>query len=160
MSEPGEGSRKIKVVDRRRFDERGELRPDRPPATEPGPSDGPSTNTAAPAPGPPQKVGDSAARPATAPPAETATRQASAGERQSATTSPLFLDLVAGLAQQAEILLLGAEGLPAQPKEAQRVIEYLAMLETKTAGNLSMEEQQVLSNVVFQLRALYLKHGS
>jgi len=69
----------------------------------------------------------------------------------------MFLDLVAGLAQQAEILMTGAEGIPAQPVEAQRVIEYLAMLESKTAGNLSGEEKQILSNVIFQLRSLFVQ---
>jgi hypothetical protein len=65
---------------------------------------------------------------------------------------------VAGLAQQAELLITGAQGLPAQPAEAQRVIEYLTMLESKTNGNLSTEEGQILSNVIFQLRALYVQH--
>jgi hypothetical protein len=32
-------------------------------------------------------------------------------------------------------------------------------LESKTRGNLSTEEQQVLSNVVFQLRTLYVQHS-
>jgi len=67
------------------------------------------------------------------------------------------MELIAGLAQQAEILLVGGQGIPAQPEEAKRVIEYLAMLETKTAGNLASEEKQVLSGVVFQLRSLYVQ---
>ncbi len=144
MSEPDEGSSKIKVVDRRRFDDSGDLRPDAPkpepkpvaphPETtpepvQPAPAAAPKPETASPAPGPPPQ-----------------------GE-----SSPLFLDLVAGLAQQAEILMTGAEGLPAQPAEAQRVIEYLAMLESKTAGNLSGEEKQILSNVIFQLRSLFVQ---
>ncbi len=80
-----------------------------------------------------------------------------ASRAPAATTSPLFMELIAGLAQQAEILLVGGQGIPAQPEEAQRVIEYLATLETKTAGNLSAEEKQVLSGVVFQLRSLYVQ---
>jgi len=72
-------------------------------------------------------------------------------------TSPLFLDLIAGLAQQAEILMTGGHGIAAQPAEAQRVIEYLSMLEGKTAGNLSAEEKQLLSNVIFQLRSMYVQ---
>ena len=71
-----------------------------------------------------------------------------------------FLVLVAGLAQQAEVLLTGGHGMTAQPEEAQRVIEYLAMLETKTAGNLSAEEKQVLSGVIFQLRSLFVQHNA
>ena len=138
MSEPGEGSRKIKVVDRRRFDDSGEVRSDMPPpekkpapAAVPAPSDGERTAKAPqPAPEPGRRV----------------------------ETSPLFLDLIAGLAQQAEILMTGGHGMPAQPAEAQRVIEYLAMLEGKTAGNLSAEEKQLLSNVIFQLRTMYVQN--
>jgi len=146
LSEPGEGSRKIKVVDRRRFDETGDLRPDRPiPAEKPVAQ-------------PPPKVAEETPAATTkveAPPAD----QPAADTASTASTSPLFLDLVAGLAQQAEILMTGGQGLPAQPAEAQRVIEYLAMLESKTTGNLSTEEQQLLSNVVFQLRTLYVQHN-
>lgn len=146
MNDGGQGPKKIKVVDRRPFDESGELRPDRPapppkPPVEPASPRAERTAAAGPEPGP---------RP-----------QAAAGARPStagAATSPLFLDLVAWLAQQAEILVTGGQGLPAQPAEAQRVIEYLAMLESKTKGNLSAEEAQILSNVIFQLRALYVQH--
>jgi hypothetical protein len=67
------------------------------------------------------------------------------------------LGLVAMLAQQAEILLAGAEGLPARPDEARTVIDFLGALEEKTAGNLSQEEQQLLSSVVYQLRSLFLQ---
>ena len=57
-----------------------------------------------------------------------------------------------------KILITGGQGIPAQPAEAQRVIEYLAMLETKTEGNLSAEEKQILSNVVFQLRTIFVQN--
>lgn len=137
VSEPGEGSSKIKVVDRRRFDDKGDVRPDMPPLEKkptPKPAAKPSGE------GPPA--------------AEPRSRQEPSS---SATTSPLFLDLIAGLAQQAEILMTGGQGMPAQPAEAQRVIEYLSMLEGKTAGNLSAEEKQLLSNVIFQLRSMYVQ---
>ena len=61
------------------------------------------------------------------------------------------------LAHQAAILLTEAEGRPAQPAEAKRVIDYLGMLEEKTAGNLSMDEKRFLGDVMFQLRSAYLK---
>jgi hypothetical protein len=145
LSEAEKGPRKIKVVDRRRFDERGDLRPDRP---ETKPSK------------PPQRGAETADSAAGAT-ADGAGPAAAGGPGKSrpdgVASSPLFLDLVAVLAQQAELLLTGAEGLPAQPAEAQRVIEYLGMLESKTAGNLSPEESQVLSNVIFQLRSLFLQ---
>ncbi len=145
MSEPGDGSRKIKVVDKRRFDETGDLRLDRPQPvkSEPGAT-------------PPEQTPEKTPPPAQEPVPEVS--QAPPQEPLSATTtSPLFMELIAGLAQQAEILIVGGQGIPAQPEEAKRVIEYLAMLETKTAGNLSAEEKQVLSGVVFQLRSLYVQ---
>jgi len=145
LSEPGNGSRKIKVVDKRRFDETGDLRPDRP---QPVKSEPPAT--------PPEPVTEK-----TPPPVQEPVPEVSPAPPQeplsATTTSPHFMELIAGLAQQAEILLVGGQGIPAQPEEAKRVIEYLAMLETKTAGNLSAEEKQVLSGVVFQLRSLFVQ---
>jgi hypothetical protein len=61
------------------------------------------------------------------------------------------------LAQQAELLLEGAEGLPARPEEARTVIDFLGALETKTSGNLTDDESRVLSSVVYQLRSLFLQ---
>ena len=74
--------------------------------------------------------------------------------------SSRFLELVVMLAGQAELLLVGAEGLPAQPEEAQRLIDCLGVLESKTAGNLSEEESRALSNVLYHLRSLYLQKSS
>ena len=130
-------------LDRRRFDDSGDLRPDMPkPVPKPV--------------APPPETAPEPIQPAAAPPEpETASR--APGPQPAEESSPLFLDLVAGLAQQAEMLMTGGEGMPAQPAEAQRVIEYLAMLESKTAGNLSSEEQQILSNVIFQLRSLFVQ---
>lgn len=61
------------------------------------------------------------------------------------------------LAGQAELLLVGTDDFPAQPAEAQRVIDYLGALEKKTAGNLSAEEGKVLSTVLYQLRTYFLQ---
>jgi len=72
-------------------------------------------------------------------------------------TSQYFLGLVDSLAHQAAILLTEVEGRPAQPAEAKKVIDYLGMLEEKTAGNLSPEEKRFLGDVMFELRAAYLK---
>ena len=137
MSED-DSPRKIKVVDRRWFTDDGELRPDRPverPATasEPPSAEGPAS--AAP------RRGDDTPPKATGAPV----------------TNPAFLELVATLAQQAELFLTGAEGFPKQPDQAQRLIDYLGVLEMKTRGNLSAEEAQLLSNIVFQLRTLYVQ---
>lgn len=145
-----EAPRKIKVVDRRHFDERGDLRPDRP-QPEPGPPV--ADNEPSPSPSPAERP--PAAQKQDPRPGPTLSEEAAAATR----TSPLFMELIAGLAQQAEILLVGGQGLPAQPAEAKHVIDYLGMLEEKTEGNLSTEEKQVLSNVIFQLRTLYVQHG-
>lgn len=61
------------------------------------------------------------------------------------------------LASQAELLLVGAEDFPAQPAEARRMIDYLGALQEKTAGNLTKEEAQVLSTVLYQLRTFVLQ---
>ena len=79
-------------------------------------------------------------------------------ERPAVETSPDFVELVVTLAQQAELLLVGAEGFPAQPDQARRMIDYLAALENKTAGNLSQDEKQILSNTVFQLRTMFVQN--
>ena len=71
---------------------------------------------------------------------------------------PLFMERVTMLAGQAELLLVGAEDLPAQPAEAQRLINYLGVLEEKTACNLSAAEATVLSNVLYQLRMFFLQN--
>jgi uncharacterized membrane protein YgcG len=78
----------------------------------------------------------------------------------SPTTSQDFLELVAMLAQQAELMMVGAEGLEAQPAQAQRVIDYLGALEDKTRGNLSQDEEGLLSNLIFQLRTLYVQQAN
>ena len=69
----------------------------------------------------------------------------------------MFLELVTMLAGQAELLLVGADDLPAQPAEAQRMINYLGVLEEKTAGNLSDDEAELLSSVLYQLRTFFLQ---
>jgi hypothetical protein len=133
VSDSSEGSGRIKVVDRRRFTGGGELRPDRPPAVavvREDPRDG---------------VADEPADPQAAP---------------SPPTSRVFLELVRMLAQQADLLLRGAPGLPPQPEQARIFLEFLAVLETKTRGNLSAEESQVLSSLSFQLRSMTSRRGA
>ena len=136
----------IRVVDRRRFTEDGELRADwEPPKTAPS-----ETQEA-----PPKAAAGDASPP---PKAASVDREPSppVSDRAGA-TSPLFLDLVNDLAQQAALFLEGAQGFPAQPAQAQRLIDYLGVLETKTRGNLSTEESQILSNIIFQLRSLFVQ---
>ena len=68
-----------------------------------------------------------------------------------------FLELVTMLASQAELLMVGAEDFPPQPAEAQRMIDYLGVLEEKTEGNLSEDEAKILSTVLYQLRTSFVQ---
>lgn len=128
MNESGGSSPKIKVVDRRRFTEDGAPRADRPPATAEPP-----------------------------PPHETQPDVSSKQRDPAPATSREFVELVAMLAQQAEFMLLGAEGFEPHPDEARRLIDALGVLEAKTRGNLSPEESKILSDVLFQLRGLFVQ---
>ncbi len=134
--------RPIKVVDRRKFTADGDPREDsgasRKTVEEEHPVD-PGANT-----------------PET-PAVDPAAGQASEAPPTDIEISPLFLELIAMLAQQAELMLVGAEDLPAQPAEARRLIDYLAVIEEKTKGNLSADEARALSEVVFQLRSEFLQ---
>jgi hypothetical protein len=131
---------KIKVVDRRKFTSKGD------------PLDSPAAAAKAAAPASPTEdlMAESEVQvPKTAP--ETAVPS------HRGQTSQLFLELVTMLAGQAELLLVGAEDLPAQPAEAKRMIDYLGVLEEKTAVHLSEDEAKLLSSVLYQLRTFYLQ---
>jgi hypothetical protein len=131
---------KIKVVDRRKFTPEGDL------------LETPATTAKAAAPASPPE--DLMAEPE-APVPKSAPETAAPVHRGQ--PSQLFLELVTMLAGQAELLLVGAEDLPAQPAEAQRMINYLGVLEEKTTGNLSDDEAKLLSSVLYQLRTFYLQ---
>jgi len=139
--------RKVKVVDRRKFTSDGE------PRAESGASRdiNASARTPPASPGPQQAETQQTHQKTQTPPSPKGQRDES---------SSRFLELVATLAGQAELLMVGAEDFPAQPSDAQRLIDYLGVLETKTAGNLSEKEGQVLSNILYQLRSLYLQKTS
>ena len=40
---------------------------------------------------------------------------------------------------------------------AKQTIDILAMLEEKTRGNLSSDEENILKNIIYELRMLYVK---
>lgn len=131
---------KMKVVDRRKFSSDGDPLETAEPAAE----------THLPA-SPPEEPISESAEPTPAP------RPATPAPEHGGQPSQLFLELVTMLAGQAELLLVGAEDLPAQPAEAQRMINYLGVLEEKTAGNLSDDEAKLLSGLLYQLRTFYLQ---
>ena len=148
MAEDRDSSGRIKVVDKRWFTEDGELRPGRA-KVQPKPEVQDAADSE-PAEGPPPE-GRAPQSPAQADPGP------SSGGEGSSATSQMFVELVATLAQQAELFLSGGGGLPKQPEQAQRIIDYLGVLESKTRGNLSAEESQLLSNLLFELRTLFVQ---
>jgi hypothetical protein len=91
------------------------------------------------------------------PPSVPGPETASPPKMRNGQPSQEFLELVTMLASQAELLLVGAEDLPAQPAEAQRMIDYLGVLEEKTAGNLTEDEAKLLATVLYQLRTYFLQ---
>ena len=71
----------------------------------------------------------------------------------SAVTSEAFLELVGILAQQADAMMTGGQGLPRQPEEARRLVDYLVVLESQTRaltaeGELLSVRRQRLDNRV------------
>ncbi|HMA67631.1 MAG TPA: DUF1844 domain-containing protein [Desulfosalsimonadaceae bacterium] len=58
---------------------------------------------------------------------------------------------------------LGLEADPSTGKQAanlpfaKQTIDILAMLEEKTSGNLSNDEQRLLTNILYELRLMYVK---
>ena len=138
----------FKVKDRRRFDESGEVR------------DG--------ADGDPEQVEESAAEDS-APPAEGAEEgqrdelqePAAPGQEQPGKGELTFSSFVVGLATQA-FMFLGAvanpeSGLVAKDLgQAAALIDVISMLGEKTAGNLSEDEQNLVEELLYELRMRYV----
>lgn len=105
-----------------------------------------------------------AAKPETKATPETASANKAAGEASSKVEDlpPVdFSSFVLGMAHQALVMLgqaphpennLAFKNLPA----AKQTIDILVMLEEKTAGNLSEEENSLLSNIVSSLQLAYV----
>jgi hypothetical protein len=127
------------VKDRRHFAADGELRDD---AAAAGPAAPPSAEPAAVGPGAPTGG---------VPPAEDEAEQ------------PTLVGFFAGLAAQAGMLLGG--GLPAEGEEpagpdllgARHLISVLEMLEEKTRGNRSADEDRAIESLLYQLRMGYVE---
>jgi hypothetical protein len=151
-----EGEEKpIRVVDRRMFTPEGDLRPGfepEEPAPEPAkPAEAPARAESRATPdAPPSSPGPS--------PQDDA-EPAAAGEPRSE-----FARIVTSLATTA----YSALGLLADPSTgvrhrdlavARQMIDWLAILEQKTRGNLSFEESDLLSRVLYELRLAYVEVG-
>lgn len=136
-----EDEKPIRVVDRRMFTPEGELRPGFQPEETPEPP-----------------------KPAPAAPAGEAS-PASPGSRPSGTdraTSQGFVTLLSFLASNV-YAALGIDPVTGKALSrrdtaaAQQMIEWLAVLEQKTRGNLSFEETDLLSRALYELRMAYVE---
>jgi len=124
----------IRVVDRRMFTPEGELRPDFE-AEEERP-------TAAPPPPPPPRA-------APTPPASPAEER---GAGAAAEPRSSFMSFIEFLAINASSALQHGN-----PRVAQQMIDWLAMLEQKTRNNISFEESNFLSGVLYELRMAFVE---
>ncbi|RMG54987.1 MAG: DUF1844 domain-containing protein [Acidobacteria bacterium] len=97
-------------------------------------------------------------------PASTATSESpsNSASRAGSAEAPTFIGFVAGLVHSAATYL----GLAPNPasgktevdlKAAQQMIEILSMLERKTKGNLTPEEERFLQNSLTDLRLTYVR---
>jgi hypothetical protein len=73
-----------------------------------------------------------------------------------------FSSFILGLSTQALMYMGEIPPAPGQPKQtdlpaAQQMIDVLAMLKQKTAGNLDVGEETMLSNALFDLRMRYVE---
>lgn len=142
----------IRIVDRRMFTPEGELRPgfQAEEASEPA---------AAPAPAPPPQARP--VEPEGPPPAEEAGAAEEEPPPESQEPRTDFASLVRSLATTA----YSALGLLPDPSGSRRrdavvarqMIDWLAMLEVMTRGNISFEESDFLAKVLYELRLAYVE---
>ena len=154
----GDEEKPIRVVDRRMFTPDGELRPDYQ-AEEPAEAGAPSPAAQQPAP--------AAAQPEPAPPPPS---PAAASEEAPGSDEPPaeprdpgsdFTSLVRSLATTAYSalgLIPDPSGIQRRdPVVARQMIDWLAMLEVKTRGNISFEESDFLARVLYELRLAFVE---
>jgi Domain of unknown function (DUF1844) len=123
----------------------------------------------------PEETPPEAPKPASAPPPPPAPREAAAASEPGAAAAPEppegageprseFARMVSSLATTA----YSALGLLADPTAggrhhdlavARQMIDWLAVLEQKTRGNLSFEESDLLSRALYELRLAYVEVG-
>lgn len=154
----------LKVVDRRRFIQVGDRIEENPEAAAAPPSPEPPKVSAA----PPQQAtqADPQAGTQTATKAETEqSRRASAQRRADQAAAGLppadFLTLVEFLAQQVSMYMGEPDpmgrAIPANFPLAAMFIDLLGVLQEKTKGNLTLEESQLLDQLLYTLRLQYVQ---
>jgi len=150
----GDEEKPIRVVDRRMFTPDGELRPDYQ-AEEP--AEAGAGSPAAPQPAP------AAAQPESPPPAAAPEDAPGSDEPPAEPRDPGsdFTSLVRSLsttAYSALGLIPDPSGIQRRdPVVARQMIDWLAMLEVKTRGNISFEESDFLARVLYELRLAFVE---
>jgi len=152
--EKQETVRGFKVEDRRRFSAEGELKPEHR-----GLDEVKEQSSAA---SQPSQTGGATADPAAA---QTSPHKAQASAKPSRAAPEInFGAFVVGLSTQA-LVHLGEIPDPHtnQPAQdlvaAQQLIDIVAMLETKTRGNLDQNEQALLQSILYELRMKYVERA-
>jgi Domain of unknown function (DUF1844) len=152
----GDEEKPIRIIDRRMFTPDGELRPDFQPDEAP---EAPArTSEAAPAPPSPPPAQEPET-PAGAGPEETAAGEQPPAEPQEPRSD--FASLVRSLATTAysalELLPDPSGSRRRDVGIARQMIDWLAVLEQKTRGNISFEESDFLARVLYELRLAYVE---
>ncbi|MGE5275905.1 MAG: DUF1844 domain-containing protein [Acidobacteriota bacterium] len=148
-----EEEKPIRVVDRRMFTADGELRPEYRTGTESAPEPAAAPPSAA-APREPQAEPEP-------PPASAKEGQEPSGERPEAPRGAF--SLIVQLLAMPAYAALGMVPDPASGRQrvdraaAREMIDLLAVLEQKTRGNLSFEESNFLSRVLYDLRLAFVE---
>jgi len=157
VSDKEPSPKKIKVVDRRWFDESGELRVRRPaPASKDAgdtPAGGGERNEAGPARAGGEKTPEPRGEAVGAAPQEDAPARV---RRPSGAEFSVIVDV---LAQQAAVFLTGAQGVEKNLAQARLFIDLLDILQQKTTDRLAPEEARYLRDVLAQLQLAYVESG-
>ena len=156
--------RGFKVADRRRFSAEGEAKPDV--------EDRPAPEPAKPSDKPAEAQHTHAEHPAHGGPSEGAQAEASAAYQKASSSQPgaqdlgpqdlTFASFVVGLSTEA-LALMGEMPHPATGERmrdlvgAQQLIDIIGILQDKTRGNLSHDEDTLLDAILFDLRMKYVE---
>jgi len=152
----GDEEKPIRVVDRRMFTPEGELRPDYQ-AEEPAEARSPAAQQPAPAAAqtePPTPPPSPAAPPEDAPGPD----EPPAEPRDPGSDFASLVRSLATTAYSALGLIPDPSGIQRRdPVVARQMIDWLAMLEVKTRGNISFEESDFLARVLYELRLAFVE---
>lgn len=142
----------VKIVDRRRFNSEGEVR-----SSEDIPKE--EVRRAAPSMAAPSMAASSINAPKDKPRPASKPSESAQGEEVE------FSSLVMSLATQA-LMMLGevphpeSKAVQVNMEAAKQTIDILAMLETKTKGNLSKDEERLMTEIISSLRMVFVQKVS